>query len=87
MPRKTKHRIPRDDAADVFTVPDFCRRHRISVSTYYNLKRAGEAPREMSVANRILITKESAAAWRREREVAGDARRKARWDVEQRAEA
>src|SRR5882762_5799428 len=51
-----------------YSIPEFCRRHAISRSTYYNLKRLGEAPRETRVRRRILITAKSAATWLREQE-------------------
>jgi hypothetical protein len=46
-----------------FTVPEFCRAHRISVSTYYNLKSQGRGPRELD-AGRTIISREDAVAWR-----------------------
>ena len=50
-----------------FTVPEFCRSHRISVSKYYELKKLGLGPDEMQIDRRIIITVESAAKWRRNR--------------------
>jgi hypothetical protein len=52
------------------TIPEFCHRHRISVPFYYKLRLQGLAPREMRVGKRVLVTHESAADWRREREAA-----------------
>jgi hypothetical protein len=52
------------------TIPQFCQRHRFSVPFYYKLRLQGLAPREMRVGKRVLITNESAADWRREREAA-----------------
>jgi hypothetical protein len=51
---------------DAFTITEFCRRHRISQAFYFKLKRLGLGPREMNVLTRVLISKESAADWRRE---------------------
>jgi hypothetical protein len=51
-----------------FTVPEFCDAHRISKSRYYELKTQGLAPVEMIVGRRRLISFESAAEWRRQRE-------------------
>jgi hypothetical protein len=51
-----------------FTVPEFCRDHRICVATFYNLKKVGKAPRTMRVLNRTLISVEAAAEWRRQME-------------------
>jgi hypothetical protein len=50
------------------TVPEFCRDHAICVATFYNLKKAGKAPRTMRVMNRTLISIEAAAEWRRQME-------------------
>jgi predicted DNA-binding transcriptional regulator AlpA len=49
-------------------IPEFCEAHRISEAFYYKLKKQGKGPREMEVGVRKLITLESAAEWRRERE-------------------
>ena len=53
---------------DCYTLDEFCRRHAISRGTFYNLKRSGQAPLEMRAMGRVLITRESAEAWRRARE-------------------
>ncbi len=49
---------------EAYTVPEFCEAHRISLSAYYELKKAGRGPRELD-AGRLIITKEAAADWRR----------------------
>ena len=59
------------DDADVFTVNEFCARHRISVQLFY--KNRKQMPRTFNVGTRVLISKEAAAAWRREREQAAKA--------------
>jgi hypothetical protein len=51
---------------DAYSIPEFCRRHNISTGTYYNLRNLGRGPREARAMNRVLITKEAAADWRRE---------------------
>jgi hypothetical protein len=51
----------------------FCRAHHISEAFYHKLKRQGLGPVEMVVGTRRLISVESAAAWRRAREVAASA--------------
>jgi hypothetical protein len=56
--------------ADAYSIEEFCERHRISVGLYYKLKRRGLTPVEFSAGTRVLISRESAAAWRRQREVA-----------------
>jgi hypothetical protein len=54
----------------VFSISEFCRAHGIGRSSYYNLKKAGRAPVEMTVLSRKMISEEAAAAWRRQMEVA-----------------
>src|SRR3954454_1085022 len=51
------------------SIPEFCEAHGISEGFFYKLKKQGEGPREMKVGARTLITFESAAEWRRAREV------------------
>ena len=53
---------------DLHTIESFCQANKISVSTYYALKRDGRGPKEMVVNKRRLITPEAEAAWRRARE-------------------
>jgi predicted DNA-binding transcriptional regulator AlpA len=65
---------PPKSTADLaaFSIPEFCRRHMISRSTYYNLKRHGQGPRETRVGlgerKRVIITKASAEAWLKKQE-------------------
>jgi hypothetical protein len=56
------------DDLDAFSIPDFCRRHRLSQSFYFKLQQEGRGPRVMKIGARVLISKEAAAEWRRERE-------------------
>ncbi len=53
-----------------FSIKQFCQAHSISEDFYYKLKRQRKNPREMLVGSRVLISIESAADWRREREAA-----------------
>jgi hypothetical protein len=62
----------RDDA-DAYSVDEFCARHRISSQLFYKLKRQGLMPATFNVGTRVLISRESAAAWRRDRENAAQA--------------
>jgi hypothetical protein len=55
---------------DAYGINGFCAAHNISRATFYNLLRAGEAPRLMRVGTRVLISREAAADWRHEREAA-----------------
>jgi hypothetical protein len=50
------------------TVDEFCRGHRISRGTFYNLLKIGEGPTIMKVGGRTLVSTEAAAAWRRKME-------------------
>jgi hypothetical protein len=58
--------------ADAYSVDEFCARHRISVQLFY--KNRKQMPRTFNVGKRRLISKEAAAAWRRERENAAQPR-------------
>jgi len=53
-----------------YTITDFCRAHSISRSFFFKLQSNGEAPRVMRAGRRIMISREAAAEWRREREAA-----------------
>ena len=53
----------------VLSISEFCEAHGISEGFFYKLKKQGEGPREMKVGTRTLITFESAAEWRRAREI------------------
>jgi hypothetical protein len=55
---------------EAYTIAEFCATHRISRSTYYVLKARSQQPDETFVLDRIIITRESAAAWRRKRTAA-----------------
>jgi hypothetical protein len=52
------------DVLDAYSIEEFCRRHSISRSTYYVMQGDGTGPVEGHAKNRVLITKESALAWR-----------------------
>jgi hypothetical protein len=56
------------DDADAYSVDEFCARHRISSQLFYKLKPQGLMPVTFKVGTRVLISREAAAAWRRERE-------------------
>lgn len=55
---------------EAFTIETFCKAHGFSKAHYFNLAKAGHGPRIMRVGSRVLISKEAAADWRREREAA-----------------
>jgi hypothetical protein len=56
-----------------FTIAEFCKAHRISQAFYYVMRAEGWAPDEMHAGARTLISFESAARWRRDREAAAAA--------------
>ena len=51
-----------------YTIREFCDAHRISKSPYYNLRKQGLGPDEARVLDRVIITMEAAARWRKARE-------------------
>ncbi|MEY9179675.1 hypothetical protein [Bradyrhizobium sp. USDA 313] len=53
---------------DAYSIAEFCRRHSISLQMFYKLKDQGLMPLTFRVGTRVLVSKEAAAAWRRERE-------------------
>jgi hypothetical protein len=53
---------------DAYSIAGFCAAHSISRASFYNLLKAGAAPRIMRVGARVLISREAAAAWRAQRE-------------------
>lgn len=55
-----------------FSINEFCARNGISRATFYNLKRAGIAPRVMVVLGRQLVSAQAEADWQRDREAAAD---------------
>jgi predicted DNA-binding transcriptional regulator AlpA len=55
------------------SVVEFCASHGISEAFYYKLKKQRKGPRELRLGTRTLVTFESAAEWRRERELASAA--------------
>jgi hypothetical protein len=67
-PKRKRRPPPKTPAA--FTILEFCDAHRISRALYYELRKIGQAPDEARAGNRVIITLESAARWRRKREAA-----------------
>jgi len=53
-----------------YTISSFCVAHDLSESFYHKLKVLGLGPREMRIERRVLISHESASAWRKAREKA-----------------
>jgi hypothetical protein len=59
------------DEQDAYTITEFCAKHRVGRAFYYKIQARGIGPKEMRVGAKVLISREAAAAWRHEREVAG----------------
>jgi hypothetical protein len=53
-----------------FTIPEWCRHRRISISMYYKLRAQGKGPATLDVGRHKTITPEADAAWVRERQAA-----------------
>jgi hypothetical protein len=56
---------------DAYSIETFCLRHSISIPQYYKMRKLGLTPIEFRVGTRVLISRESATVWRRQRELAG----------------
>lgn len=56
------------------SIEGFCRRQGISRSSYYNLRNAGNGPREYSIGKQVRITAEAENAWIKQREAARSGR-------------
>ncbi len=56
------------ETKDSMSVAEFCARHSISRAFFYKLAVAGLAPRTIRLGSRVLISKEAAKEWRRQRE-------------------
>jgi hypothetical protein len=59
---------PNPPPTGAYTIRQFARAHGLSEDMFYKMRRAGWGPKVMRVGSRTLISVESAAAWRRERE-------------------
>jgi predicted DNA-binding transcriptional regulator AlpA len=57
---------------DAYDIIEFCHLHSISRSGFYNSLKNGTGPRVMRVGSRVLVSKEAAEQWRREREQASE---------------
>ena len=47
-----------------FSIVEFCQAHGIGRRTYFDMRKVGLTPAEIRVGRRVLITEESATAWR-----------------------
>jgi predicted DNA-binding transcriptional regulator AlpA len=50
------------------TIDEWCRSHRLSRSTFYNLKKIGKAPRTINIGTAVRITDEADKEWSAARE-------------------
>jgi predicted DNA-binding transcriptional regulator AlpA len=50
--------------AKAYTIPEFCKAHRISRSGLYQCWARGTGPRIKRIGSKVIITAEAAAAWR-----------------------
>ena len=57
-----------DEQAMMYTVSKFLRLAGISKTTWWRLRKRGEAPKLLRLGSRYYITQESALEWMRERE-------------------
>ena len=49
---------------DAVGILEFCQRHGLSRSTFYNLEKIGRAPKVMRLGAKIMVSKEAMADWR-----------------------
>jgi Predicted transcriptional regulator len=50
-------------SSSILTIPQFCERFNLSLSTYYRLKRNGRGPRELRIGRRVIIPAKTADEW------------------------
>lgn len=53
-------------ADTAYTIREFCDLYKLSLSTFYRLVRAGNAPARIKVGRKTIILKQSAEAWANE---------------------
>lgn len=52
----------------MMTIPEFCARMRIGMSTFYNLVNRRKAPRITYIGTKVFITEEAAEKWQKSNE-------------------
>ncbi len=57
-----------------FTIAGFCAWYHLSRPYYYQLKSRGQAPRELRIGRRVLITRQAACEWEMLRSAGSDPR-------------
>ncbi len=63
---------PLEGEPAMYTIEAFCAAHMISRSGLYALWRQGIGPRTVKLGRAVKVTRESAAQWRAERQLASD---------------
>jgi hypothetical protein len=61
-----------------FTIAEWCKHRRVSISMYYKLRAQGKAPATLPVGRHQTITAEADAAWARERQAEANSAEAAR---------
>jgi hypothetical protein len=68
------HRVPKNFITEpdriAWSLEEFCVRNGFSLSMYYVLRRRGQAPAEMRIGTRRLISVAAEQEWQRAREAA-----------------
>ncbi len=59
-----------DDESAVFDIPGFCKWAKLSRSTFYEMQRAGTAPKSFKAGTAVRISRRAAREWLLEREAA-----------------
>jgi hypothetical protein len=59
---------PRRNPVDAFSIASFCERHDLSIATYYRMRAVDKGPAETRLGSHILISREAAERWRKQRE-------------------
>jgi len=66
--KRRKQTRPRGEPDGMRSIGKFCERNGISQTTYYELRKRGEGPRETRFGKKVFITHEAEAAWRKAHE-------------------
>jgi hypothetical protein len=69
-PKYRRKPLPPDPTALALSIRTFCILHNVSEDLFYKMVREKWGPATMKVGSRTLISAESAAHWRAEREAA-----------------
>jgi hypothetical protein len=65
--RRQRDSVSPDVELDAMSIETFCRRNNLSKPFYFKLRAQNLGPEEIRLGARVLITKEAAEKWRRER--------------------